>query len=173
MCEWNGCLATATHTVVVSFPGQPPETWHTCRAHDRVLKFDAVRSRPKRPRQVDVPVPNEVRCGDCGRVLEQRSDVAAHERRPCPNCGSLVRNINVHLSETLTFHDTLRARTKRSGKGGWILDTMSGDNYTRDLEAWGKRGLTMDKEKDLYHEVIELWDGTRIESSARLRDHRD
>jgi len=31
----------------------------------------------------------------------------------------------------------------------------------------------MDREKDLYHEVVELWDGTRIESTARLSDHHD
>lgn len=59
------------------------------------------------------------------------------------------------------------------GKGGWILDTTGGDDYTRILEAWGKRELTKDSEKDLYREVIDLWDGTRIESTARLSDHHD
>ncbi len=53
------------------------------------------------------------------------------------------------------------------------METSEGDDYTRDLEAWGTRQLTMDREKDRYCEIIELWDGTRIESTARLTDHHD
>jgi hypothetical protein len=60
-----------------------------------------------------------------------------------------------------------------SGKGGWIVKTRAGDDYTRDLAAWGSRGLTLDRVNDSYSEVIELWDGTRIESNARLSDHHD
>ncbi len=85
----------------------------------------------------------------------------------------MLRNFDIQLSATLTFHEKIRAKVQRSGKGGWILDTTSGDDYTFDLEAWGKRELTKDAEKDLYREGIELWDRTRIESTARLSDHHD
>ncbi len=98
---------------------------------------------------------------------------AVHQRRPCPDCESSVRNIDVQFSATLALHEKVQAKVKRSGKGGWILDTTGGGDYTRDLEAWGKRKLTKDSERDLYREVIELWDGTRIESTARLSDHHD
>ena len=54
-----------------------------------------------------------------------------------------------------------------------IVKTRAGDDYTRDLEAWGARGLTLDRSNDLYSEVIDLWDGMRIESRARLSDHPD
>lgn len=172
-CEWPACQSLGTHTVHIHFPDLPDETWRVCRHHDRVLKIHAVRSRPKRPPVVEAAIPNVVRCGDCGRVLEERSDVAVHERRPCPDCGSSVRNTDAQLSETLTLHEKVRVKVKRSGKGGWILDTTGGDDYTHDLEAWGKRELTNDREKGVYREVIELWDGTRIESTARLSDHHD
>lgn len=146
---------------MIVFPGQEEETWRVCRAHDRDLKLQAVRSLPRKPSQVDDTTPNVVRCGGCRRVLEERSDVAVDRRRPCPVCGSTVRNIEVHLADSLSLHESLRARTKTPGKGGWMLDTQSGDAYTRDLGAWGKRALTRDREHDLYREVIELWDGTR------------
>jgi len=73
----------------------------------------------------------------------------------------------------MTAHEKVGIKVKRSGKGGWILNTTSGDEYTHDLEAWGKRALTTDQERNIYREVIELWDGTRIESTSRLSDHHD
>lgn len=73
----------------------------------------------------------------------------------------------------MPFRSSAGTNVKRSGKGGWALDTTGGDDYTRDLEAWGQRALTKDSENGLYREVIELWDGTRIESTARLSDHHD
>jgi hypothetical protein len=76
------------------------------------------------------------------------------------------------VSDRVEVHDSLRARKKVSGTGGWLVHTRSGDDYTRDLDAWGTRELTRDREQDLYREVIVLWDGTRIESTARLSDHR-
>lgn len=152
-CEWPECQAASTHSVVVSFPSQSEETWHVCRAHDRELKVRAVRSRPKKPPQVEPPEPNVVRCGGCGLLLADRSDMAVEQRPPCPDCGSTIRSIEVQLSERLSIHESLRARTKTSSKGGWMLDTQGGDNYTRDLAAWGKRGLSKDREHDLYSEV--------------------
>jgi hypothetical protein len=91
-------------------------------------------------------------------VLEERSDAAVHERRPCPDCRSSARSIDVQPSATLTLHEKFGAKVERSGKGGWILDTTGGDAYTRDLETWGKHGLTMDGEKDLIARSFELWD---------------
>jgi hypothetical protein len=65
----------------------------------------------------------------------------------------------------------LRRRVKRAGKRGWVRDARSGDDYSHYLDAWGKRELIIDREHDLYREVIELFDGTRITSTARLADH--
>jgi hypothetical protein len=32
-----------------------------------------------------------VECGECGLVLDERSDIPAEERQPCPRCGSTTR----------------------------------------------------------------------------------
>lgn len=172
-CDWSGCADAGTHTVSIDFPGEPQEVWTVCRLHDRWLKTEAVARRPKADPPEEQPTTIEVCCGDCQRVLDERPDLAVEKRQPCPGCGSVKRLHKVGLYSTLTFHESLRARTKRPGKGGWIQDTRTGDDYTRMLEGWGKRELTTDREKDRYREFIELHDGTRIESVARLSDHQD
>ena len=174
ICQWpERCREQATHTVVVHFPGEPEEAWRVCRQHERQLKTQAVRNRPPRPPRAEATVPNVVRCSGCGRVIDEPSDIADELRSRCPDCGSTTRTIEVQLAVNLDIHMSIRARTKTPGRGGWMLDTRSGDNYTRDLEAWGTRGMTTDRKHDLYREVIELWDGTRIESTGRLSDHQD
>ncbi len=82
----------------------------------------------------------------------------------------MSRSINVEVGGTMSFHSSLHVRARHS-KGGWFVRTKTGDDYTRDLEAWGKRELMIDNEHDRYREVIDLYDGARLESNARLRDH--
>ncbi|HTE83916.1 MAG TPA: hypothetical protein VK821_04220 [Dehalococcoidia bacterium] len=53
------------------------------------------------------------------------------------------------------------------------MEMRAGDDYTRVLEGWGRRELTIDRQQDRYRELIELHDGTRIKSIARLKDHQD
>jgi hypothetical protein len=60
-----------------------------------------------------------------------------------------------------------------TGRGGWIVRLRAGDDYVRQLEGWGKRELLLDREHDRYREVIELPDGSFIESDAALSDHHD
>jgi hypothetical protein len=172
-CEWSGCADAGTHTVTIDFPGEPQEVWTVCRLHDRALKTQAVASRPKAESPQEEPTTLEVRCGECDRPLAEPSGLPMEQRKACPECGSLLRRNNVGISSTLSFHESVRLRTKRPGKGGWLQDTRTGDDYTRMLEGWGKRELTKDREHDRYREVIELHDGTRIQSVARLSDHRD
>jgi hypothetical protein len=85
----------------------------------------------------------------------------------------MARTIRVTAADTVTVHEGFGVRAKRPGKGGWLKDVRSGDNYTRALEAWGERTLELDRENDRYRELIKLYDGTEIESSARLSDHHD
>ncbi len=54
-----------------------------------------------------------------------------------------------------------------------MLDIRTGDDYTRMLDAGGRRELTKDRRADHYRELNELNGGTRIESVARLADHHD
>jgi len=171
-CEWVQCAEAGTHTVQIAFPETPPETWSVCRSHEHELKLKAVRSRSRKqpdPR----PEPSvTVLCGVCEQVLDEPRDLEFEARRPCPNCGSLGRKFDLARSSTVGVHGSVRVRSKRAGKGGWMVDTKVGDDYTRDLAAWGKRTLTKDRERDLYLEIITLYDGTVITSTASLRDHR-
>ena len=70
------------------------------------------------------------------------------------------------------MYESVRVRSKVARNGGWMAETGAGDDYTRDLSAWGKRTRTTDRARDLYREVIELYDGTVISSTASLSDHR-
>jgi hypothetical protein len=172
-CEWEECPEAATHTVTIAFPGVAEERWLVCRSHDRTLKVQALRNRPKAAQLLASGAgPTSVQWAECGRALNEPSNAALEMRQPCPECGSLLRGFGASLFEDVRLRESLRARLKRAGKSGWVLDTRGGDDYTRDLEAWGKRELTMDREHDVYREVIELYDGSRIVSTASLRDHQ-
>jgi len=172
-CEWAGCADAATHMVDISFPEGVHETWHVCRAHDRELKLQVVRSRPKAPPRTDTPPSIEVCCGECQQPLDESSSLPDDERQPCPNCGSLRRLHKITFFETLAAHDSLRLRSKQPGKGGWMRDFRTGDDYSRYLEGWGTRVLDMNREQNSYLEAITLHDGTSLESRARLTDHHD
>jgi hypothetical protein len=147
--------------------------WSLCRLHDREIKFKVVRSRPKKPVTVVEGIPNIVRCGGCLAVLDERSDLAAGDRQPCSACGSINRNVDIRVNDSIETHQTVQVRHKAEAKGAWIMKTRAGDDYTRDLEAWSTREMRLDRANDLYSETIELLDGTRIESKARLSDHHD
>ncbi|MEV0598486.1 hypothetical protein AB0I82_04160 [Streptomyces sp. NPDC050315] len=138
------------------------ETWQVCRVHDRLLKTVAVRSRVPAAQPVEELV--TVQCRDCDQVL---GDV----NQSCPVCGS--RNRAIAASDRASSHEAVRLRTKRAGKGRWIMQIDAGDNYTRDLSAWGHRELAINREQNHYREVIELYEGSRIVSTAKLTDHMD
>jgi hypothetical protein len=176
-CEWDqggNCTNAATHMVCITFPGEPTENWRVCRAHDRELKKLAVASRVPRPPDPDPPQPApRVQCSQCGRALQELPSTPIDEREPCPTCGSVIRTVCVTAVETIRVHEQVRIRSKRPGKGGWLKDVKTGDDYTRDLQAWGGRTLESDSEHNQYREHITLYDGTVIESTARLSNHHD
>jgi len=171
-CDWAGCADAGTHTVTIDFPGEPQEVWNVCRSHDRELKTQAVASRPKTEPPKEEPITIEVFCGECQRPLDEASDLPSEQRLPCPACGSVRRLHKVGIHETVTMHESVRARSKRPGKGGWLQDMRTGDDYSRMLEGWGQLERSVDREQGRYREFIELPDGTRIESVARLSDHQ-
>jgi DNA-directed RNA polymerase subunit RPC12/RpoP len=172
-CEWPECVETGTHTVEIAFTEGDRETWWICRAHDRVVKLQAVRSRPPRPSEAKSEPTLTVLCGHCKRALDEQTDVKVEDRQTCPDCGSLRRHVELHVTDSATIYEWVRVRKKAAGKGGWMVETRTGDDYTHNLDAWGRRSLTIDRENDRYREVIQLYDGTVITSTARLRDHRD
>lgn len=171
-CEAPDCAAASTHVVTIAPAGEPETTTRLCRAHDRSLKTDTVRNRPRKPAEVLVEVPNVVRCGACGQLIGEPSSLDPLLRQACPVCESKSRAIQVYLNDTLSFHESISTKLHPSG-GKWTVKSEGGDSYTRGLEAWGHLERVVDRPTDSYREVIELWDGTRIVSVAKLSDHYD
>jgi hypothetical protein len=50
-----------------------------------------------------------VACGNCGRKLEERSDLPAEQREPCPVCGSTARSFSVTVSAAVGVASALSA----------------------------------------------------------------
>ena len=176
-CEWDqgeNCTDAATHMLRVSFPGEATEYWIVCRAHDRELKKLAVFSRAPLSPNPDPPEPApKVQCSQCHQELNEPPGTEVNERETCPTCGSIARIVFITAAETITIHEQVRIRSKRPGKGGWLRDVKAGDDYTRALQAWGERTFDRDRERDEYRELVNLYDGTVIESTARLSNHHD
>ena len=172
-CEWVECTDAATHEVDIYFPEGVHETWHVCRPHDRVLKFQVVGSRPKAPPPAGTSTSIEVCCSECLQILNESSSLPVDQRQPCPECSSVTRTNKITFVETLSVHESVRMRSKQPGKGGWMRDFRTGEDYSRYLEGWGERVLDLDRAQDIYREVIKLYDDTRLVSQARLTDHRD
>ncbi len=171
-CEWSSCSAPATHTVRIQFPGSRLERWSVCRAHDSSLKFQAISSRPVKlpPAPPDAAAP-AVHCADCDRLLDEPMNLPVEQRTPCPGCQSHRRLVKREVADVAETHASVQVRAKRAGKGGWIQQQKAGDDYTRLLQGWGQRELETDRGKNRYRERIVLYDGTTIESTAKLTDH--
>ena len=173
-CERDNCPERATHLVYTWFPDAPEEIWRVCRAHDRDLKLAFPRGR-RRPEQIEEPPSSaRVHCRQCDQPLDEAvADVRDEGSLPCPHCGSLKRHVRVSAADFGTAYESARVRSKQLEKGGWLKDVTSGDSYTRDLDAWGHRTLEKDYDNNQYRELIELYDGSWLESTAMLDNHRD
>ena len=66
----------------------------------------------EQPPPIDDPpdVGKSVTCGECGRVLPERSDLTPEKRPPCPECGSTSRKFLVHLEAQITGRGSLNAK---------------------------------------------------------------
>lgn len=156
------------------FPDEPDEIWRVCRAHDRELKIAFVaRCPPKPPDPAPAQKPPVVHCKQCDWQLGGPAVLVAESRQPCPDCGSTERLVRLTAAETVTTHANVRLRSRQPGIGGWLKEAKDGDDFTRDLDAWGQRTLEKDREHNLYRELIKLYDGSWLESTAMLTDHHD
>jgi len=111
----------------------------------------------------------------CGRLLDEPQGLPADQRQPCADCGSTKRQVRVTAEDRLETHDSVTMVGTRAGqpKGRWFQRTVSGDSYTRDHHAWGERIMDVNRERDSYREALVFWDGTTLESTAKLRHHNE
>jgi hypothetical protein len=174
-CDRGNCTEPATHLVYIWFPDEPDEIWRVCRAHDRELKRTFVARRTPKP-PGPAPLQDDlsgVYCKQCDLFLGDSSVLAAVSRKPCPDCGSTERLVRIAAAETVTAYSNVRLRSRQPGKGGWLKEAKDGDDFTRDLAAWGQRTLEKDREHNLYRELIKLYDGSWLDSTAMLDNHHD
>ena len=69
--------------------------------------------------------------------------------------------------------DGMRRKLRRPGIVRWLVKGTGSDDAPADLDATAKRELITDTELNIYREILELDDGTRLEVTARLTDHQD
>jgi hypothetical protein len=59
---------------------------------------------------------------------------------------------------------------RRPGIIRWLVKGTGREDTLENLDATAKRELTTDTELNVYREVLQLDDGTRLEITARLTD---
>jgi ribosomal protein S27AE len=79
--------------------------------------------------------PDRVLCGQCGLLLEQSAYTMPTSRRPCPNCGSLIRCFEVHLEESVVFEDGLGLKQKRPGQKRPVAEEVNRPETFRKTDA--------------------------------------
>ena len=67
----------------------------------------------------------------------------------------------------------MRRKLRRPGIVRWLVKGTGSDDAPADLDATAKRELITDTELNIYREILELDDGTRLEVTALLTDHQN
>ena len=96
---------------------------------------------------------NEVRCGSCGGVLNERSDLPLSNRVPCLRCGSMQRAFSVFVVENMETHESIGIKHK--DKDGKTLAKMkSGDDFYHKKKEWRKLDQVIDYMKGRYRKTV-------------------
>jgi hypothetical protein len=67
----------------------------------------------------------------------------------------------------------VRRKLRRPGIVRWLVKGTGSEDAPEDVDATAKRELITDTDSNIYREILELDDGTRLEVTARLTDHQD
>jgi len=89
----------------------------------------------------------EVYCKDCGQKL-------TGEGKICPNCGSDKRHIELELADKIELHDQNKRKVKRKGIRKPIIEFKSGDDLHRKSGKWYYREMYIDRENNVYKEIV-------------------
>lgn len=96
-----------------------------------------------------------VQCGGCGAVLDETAQQA--ERKPCPNCGSDLRQINLSVTDELQIKEQVGMKAKdptKTGKQKIRIEQLIGDDLHRNSGKWYKKVRVLDRENDRYLEEV-------------------
>lgn len=72
-----------------------------------------------------------IKCTNCGKQINETTDLSIELRKPCPNCGFLGRSVDFTFNETIGLYDYFLKRFKQidpslSGKDKVRLDEING-----------------------------------------------
>lgn len=64
-----------------------------------------------------------IRCGSCGGALAESPNMEASQRLPCPACGSMTRQFDVHIEEAVHVSSYLAALKESGGQATGFSET--------------------------------------------------
>jgi hypothetical protein len=96
----------------------------------------------------------DVECGQCHLPLEESPYLPAAERRPCPGCGSLSRQVNVSVSDTAQARGKVNLKGRLPGVKRPFVEQTAGDDFHRKTGRWMKLERVIDRVRDWYHERV-------------------
>ena len=95
----------------------------------------------------------EVRCGSCNILLEEKFGLLPEKRKPCPKCGSMMRALSINIVVTAKAHESLAFRHKDQ-VGKTLAEGKSGDEFYRKKGEWRTIERTIDHAKNWYKKII-------------------
>lgn len=115
-----------------------------------------------------------VTCSDCGQHLDEDPGTPTEARIPCPGCGSMTRTIHVTIRGTITVRGKLGMKGRNSGGGKPFIEQVQGADLHRDTGQWRELTRIIDRDNDLYHEVVKDPDTGEVLHECRepLSEHR-
>ena len=97
---------------------------------------------------------DSVLCSSCKMLINESSNTSVNERKPCPTCGSLARTFNKSIQDKLTIREKFGLKHKRPGYKKPIYESVAGDDLHRATVKWNKLTREIDRENNLYKELI-------------------
>lgn len=102
-----------------------------------------------------------IECADCGTEVDGRGDTP-ELRIPCSKCGSIKRNHNVSITETITIREGIGIKAKRPGEKRPYIEDLSSPDYSRNLNKVVHRARVIDRDNDRYFEKITDYESGKV-----------
>ncbi len=95
-----------------------------------------------------------IKCLKRGTIL---NDTPEENRKPCPQCGSKLRNIEVVATVTAKSYVSLEFKHKdptKSGKAKVLAEGFNGYKYSHGQQKNVSKQMLIDRKDDIYREII-------------------
>ncbi|MFA4906713.1 MAG: zinc ribbon domain-containing protein [archaeon] len=116
----------------------------------------------------------EIRCKDCGLLLDENPGAKIEDRKPCPGCGSSTRSIYMSIEDRVVVSDSISSKLKSPGIKKPVIETISGSELYKRENILVNKERIIDRKHNRYHEkVVDPKTGEIIhEVEEPLSDHR-